>query len=56
MQFNVDKCKILHFSNNSMKFTYKLNGVQLQCSESERDLCAMVTDDLNSTNSIQVSN
>jgi len=30
MQFNVDKCKVLHFGSNSMKFTYKLDGGQLR--------------------------
>jgi len=46
MQFNSDNCKVLHFGNNNIKFTYKMDGVQLQSSESECDLGVMVSDDL----------
>jgi len=35
---------------SSKKFTYKLNGAELQCSKTERDLGVMVSHDLKSTN------
>ena len=38
MQFNEDKCKILHLGSNNPKFSYNMNGTWLESIEAEKDL------------------
>ena len=38
MEFNVKKCKIMHFGRSNIKFKYTMNGVELAVVESERDI------------------
>ncbi|PIK41273.1 putative RNA-directed DNA polymerase from mobile element jockey-like, partial [Apostichopus japonicus] len=38
MLFNIDKCKVMHIGSSNQKFTYNLNGVELQEVSVERDL------------------
>ena len=45
MQFNADKCKILHFGHNNKKFNYEMNGTIIQSSDQEKDLGILVSRD-----------
>ena len=38
MQFNVDKCEVIHFGSKNRKADYYLNGVKLGKGEVQRDL------------------
>lgn len=38
MQFNVGKCKVMHFGRRSLKFEYQMDGVKLEEGEEEKDL------------------
>ena len=38
MYFNVDKCKIIHIGRQNPRFSYTMNDMQIQASDSERDL------------------
>ena len=38
MNFNVDKCSVLHFGYNNPRYTYSLDGRNLQSKEEEKDL------------------
>ena len=38
MQFNKEKCKVLHIGNRNEKFNYSMNGVWLESSDAEKDL------------------
>ena len=49
MQFNVDKCKAIHFGAHNTKFTYNIDGIPLENTETERDLGIIVSDTLKST-------
>jgi hypothetical protein len=42
MQFNVDKCSVIHLGHGNKKFTYKLGDHVLKSSEQERDLGVIV--------------
>jgi hypothetical protein len=46
MEFNVKKCKIMHFGRNNKKFKYTMNGVELAVVESERDIGVCVNSNL----------
>ena len=38
MEFNQDKCKIMHIGRNNPRNKYYMNGVELSVTEEERDL------------------
>jgi hypothetical protein len=42
MQFNTSKCKVMHFGYNNKKYTYTIDGHQLEATEEERDIGVMV--------------
>ncbi len=46
MQFNVGKCKVMHFGHRNLRHKYKMNGQELQEAEEEVDIGVMVTKDL----------
>ena len=49
MQFNVDKCEAIHFGAHNTKFTYNIDGIPLENTETEHDLGIIVSDTLKST-------
>jgi len=42
MEFNVDKCEVIHFGRKNTKAKYYLNGEKLQSALVERDLGVLV--------------
>ena len=46
MEFNVKKCKIIHFGKKNLKFKYKMNGEELAVVECERDVGVKITSNL----------
>jgi hypothetical protein len=46
MEFNVKKCKVMHFGPGNRNFEYKMNGEKLDETKEERDIGVLVTDDL----------
>ena len=46
MKFNVAKCKVVHFGPRNPRFSYTMNGVELEESREEKDLGIIVTDKL----------
>ena len=38
MEFNVQKCKVLHVGKNNPEYTYSMNGIQLNSVEYEKDI------------------
>ena len=45
MQFNADKCSVIHMGRNNIQHTYKLGGTSLQTSHCERDVGVLMQDD-----------
>ena len=46
MQFNVDKCKMMHFGFNNYRHTYTMNNKELQTVSEEKDLRVIIQDNL----------
>jgi len=46
MEFNVPKCKLMHFGSHNKCFDYYTHGQQLQVVSSEKDLGVIITDNL----------
>ena len=46
MDFNINKCKVMHFGRKNLKSEYFLGGVRLQSVEHERDLGVIITDNM----------
>ena len=46
MKFNVAKCKVMHFSLRNPRYSYEMNGVELEESKEEKDLGVTVTNRL----------
>ena len=46
MQYNVDKCHILHVGKNNRRHEYQLGGVTLESSKYEKDVGVIINDDL----------
>ena len=42
MEFNVDKCKIMHIGQNNPKSTYNMDGKNLEATLSEKDLGVLI--------------
>ena len=47
MEFNVDKCKIMHLGSKNQKHTYTMGGRNLAVTTEERDLGILIDDKLN---------
>ena len=47
MEFNVDKCKIMHLGKKNPKHTYNMGGSELTVTREERDLGVIIDDQLN---------
>ena len=41
MQFNQDKCKVMHVGRSNPRYAYFMNDVELSVTEEERDLGAL---------------
>ena len=46
MKFNVAKCKVVHFGPRNPRFSYTMNGVELEESKEKKDLGIIVKDKL----------
>jgi len=46
MQFNVNKCKVMHVGNKNPRFSYSISINELQAIETEKDLGVMISSDL----------
>ncbi len=46
MNFNIEKCKILHVGSNNDRINYSMNGVQLSEVDQEKDLGVIISNDL----------
>jgi len=46
MLFNIDKCKVLHFSTNNAKYAYMLGDQDLVSVLIEQDLGVLIQDNL----------
>ena len=46
MQFNVDKCKVMHFGKHNPEFKYIMANTQLVTVHEEKDLGILISDDL----------
>ena len=46
MEFNADKCKVLHLGHSNRKFVYKMASVELQSTPVEKELGVFVDDAL----------
>ena len=46
MQYNVDKCHILHVGKNNLRHEYRLGGRALEASKFEKDVGVIINDDL----------
>jgi len=46
MQYNVEKCKVVHYGKHSIGFTYSMNGQLLEEATSEKDLGVVFSNDL----------
>ena len=42
MEFNVDKCKVMHLGLNNPRRSYNMGDTNLQASEVERDLGVLI--------------
>ena len=49
MDFNIDKCKVLHIGSKNINFEYSLNNKWLPTNSKEKDLGVIVTNDLKSS-------
>ena len=49
MTFNTEKCKVLHVGRGNPKYTYKMNGVELEETVKERDIGVIINKDLKPT-------
>ncbi len=46
MNFNVDKCKVLHIGSDNNRVNFSMNGVQLSKVDQEKDLGVKISNDL----------
>ena len=53
MEFNVDKCKIMHLGTTKPKQTYTMGGTNLAVTSEEKDLGVLINDKLNFRNHIK---
>ena len=55
MDFNINKCKIMHVGRSNPKFNYQINGVDLTVVEAERDVGVCITSNLKPSKHCQES-
>ena len=46
MDFNIDKCKVLHIGRKNEKNVYQMNGQPLVSTECEKDVGVIISDNL----------
>ena len=46
MEFNLDKCKVMHIGRNNLQYQYNLNGGWVKSVDEEKDLGVIVSSDL----------
>ncbi len=46
LNFNIDKCKVLHIGSNKDRVNYSMNGVQFSKVDQEKDLGVIISNDL----------
>ena len=46
MNFNVDKCSVMHIGHNNMQGNFKVSNQQLPTADQQRDLGIIITKDL----------
>ena len=46
MNFNVDKCYVMHIGHNNMQITYNMSNQQLPTTDQQQDLGIIITKDL----------
>ena len=46
MNFNVDKCSVMHIGLNNMQSNYNMSNQQLPTTDQQRDLGIIITKDL----------
>jgi len=46
MLFNVKKCKVMHFEYYNPLVNYEMDGIDLECVSSEKDLGVVISEDL----------
>ena len=46
MNFNVDKCSVMHIGHNNMQGNYNMSNQQLPTTDQQRDLEIIITKDL----------
>lgn len=42
MEFNLQKCRIMHVGNKNKKYKYEMNGVKIGKVEKEKDVCVTI--------------
>ena len=52
LQFNKEKCKVMHIGKSNPGFSYDLGGSTLQKTKREKDLGVLITDDLKSADQV----
>ena len=55
MEYNVDKCEVMHFGRRNGGIYYFLNGKMLRKSETQRDLGVIVQDSLKVNLQVQLA-
>ena len=46
MEFNIDKCKVMHIGNSNKNFKYYMDSKELEMVQEEKDLGVLITNDL----------
>ena len=49
MEFNVSKCKVLHFGKNNPLFSYTMKGTELESINLEKVIGVLISENLNPT-------
>jgi hypothetical protein len=49
MEFNIDKCKVMHLGHNNKKVEYQMHGKSLEIIKEEKDLGVIISDDFKVT-------
>ena len=53
MEFNVDKCKVMHVGENNVKASYRIGNKELSVIEKEKDLGVVVQDNLKAEGQVE---
>ena len=49
MAFNANKCKVIHFGKNYIRYAYNMNGCNIKSVGEEKDLGVWIEDDMRLT-------